>query len=48
MFMTRHRAENHAVYFLHKIGSGRAEPFYETSALKALGIGKLKEVKKAS
>jgi hypothetical protein len=22
-FMTRHRAENRAVYFLHKIGSGR-------------------------
>jgi hypothetical protein len=44
-FMTRHRAENRAVYFLHKIGSGRAEAFYETSAVKALGIGKLKEVK---
>jgi sulfide:quinone oxidoreductase len=35
-------------YFLHKIGSGRSEPFYETLALKALGIDKLKEVTMAN
>jgi sulfide:quinone oxidoreductase len=33
-------------YFLHKMRSGRSEPFYEKLALQALGIGKLKEVKK--
>jgi sulfide:quinone oxidoreductase len=32
-------------YFLHKMSSGRSEPFYETLALRALGIDKLKEVK---
>lgn len=31
-------------YFLHKIRSGRSEPFYEALAMKALGINKLKEV----
>ncbi|HEY9012651.1 MAG TPA: FAD-dependent oxidoreductase, partial [Devosia sp.] len=31
-------------YFLHKMQSGRAEPFYETLALRALGIDKLREV----
>jgi len=32
-------------YFLHKMRSGQAEPFYETLALRALGIDKLKAVK---
>jgi sulfide:quinone oxidoreductase len=32
-------------YFLHKIRTGRSEPFYERLALQALGIDKLKEVK---
>ncbi|RYC12036.1 NAD(P)/FAD-dependent oxidoreductase [Ciceribacter ferrooxidans] len=32
-------------YFLHKIKSGRAEPFYEKLALQVLGIDKLKAVK---
>ncbi len=31
-------------YFLHKIGSGRSEPFYEKLALQMLGIEKLKAV----
>ena len=31
-------------YFLHKVKSGKAEPFYERMALKALGIDKLKAV----
>ncbi len=31
-------------YFLHKIRRGTAEPFYETLALKVLGIGKLKKI----
>jgi sulfide:quinone oxidoreductase len=30
-------------YFLHKIRTGQAEPFYERLALQMLGIGKLKE-----
>ena len=32
-------------YFLHKIRSGRSEPFYERLALQVLGIDKLKTVK---
>jgi len=32
-------------YFLHKMRSGRSEPFYETLALRALGIDKLKQVR---
>ncbi|NKN35406.1 NAD(P)/FAD-dependent oxidoreductase [Agrobacterium sp. a22-2] len=32
-------------YFLHKIKSGQAEPFYEKLALQVLGIDKLKAVK---
>jgi sulfide:quinone oxidoreductase len=32
-------------YFLHKITSGTAEPFYEKLALQVLGIDKLKAVK---
>lgn len=32
-------------YFLHKIRSGKSEPFYERLALQVLGIDKLKEVK---
>jgi sulfide:quinone oxidoreductase len=32
-------------YFLHKVRSGKSEPFYERLALQALGIDKLKEVK---
>ena len=32
-------------YFLHKIKSGMAEPFYEKLALQVLGIDKLKAVK---
>ncbi|MCO6177507.1 MULTISPECIES: NAD(P)/FAD-dependent oxidoreductase [Ciceribacter] len=32
-------------YFLHKIRSGRSEPFYEKLALQVLGIDKLKAVK---
>lgn len=32
-------------YFLHKIRSGTAEPFYEKLALQVLGIDKLKTVK---
>lgn len=32
-------------YFLHKIRSGTAEPFYEKLALQVLGIDKLKAVK---
>jgi sulfide:quinone oxidoreductase len=31
-------------YFLHKVRSGRSEPFYETLALRVLGIDKLKTV----
>ncbi len=31
-------------YFLHKIRSGRSEPFYEKLAMQALGIDKLKAV----
>ena len=31
-------------YFLHKIRSGTAEPFYEKLALQMLGIDKLKAV----
>ena len=33
-------------YFLHKIRKGTSEPFYEKLAMQALGIDKLKEVKK--
>ena len=33
-------------YFLHKIKSGRSEPYYEQLALKVLGIDKLKAVEK--
>ena len=32
-------------YFLHKIRSGKSEPFYERLALQVLGIDKLKEIK---
>ena len=32
-------------YFLHKVRSGRSEPFYERLALQVLGIDKLKAVK---
>lgn len=32
-------------YFLHKIRSGKSEPFYERLALQVLGIDKLKEVR---
>ncbi|APH71997.1 NAD(P)/FAD-dependent oxidoreductase [Aquibium oceanicum] len=32
-------------YFLHKIRSGKSEPFYEKLALQVLGIDKLKEVR---
>ena len=32
-------------YFLHKIRSGKSEPFYEKLALQVLGIDKLKDVK---
>ncbi len=32
-------------YFLHKIRSGKSEPFYERMALQVLGIDKLKQVK---
>ena len=32
-------------YFLHKIRSGKSEPFYERLALQVLGIDKLKAVK---
>ena len=32
-------------YFLHKIRSGRSEPFYERLALQVMGIDKLKTVK---
>ena len=35
-------------YFLHKMRSGQAEPFYEKLALQALGIDKLKAVKQDS
>ncbi len=31
-------------YFLHKIRSGKSEPFYERLAMQALGIDKLKQV----
>ncbi len=31
-------------YFLHKMGSGHSEPFYENLAMRALGIEKLKAV----
>jgi len=31
-------------YFLHKIRSGKSEPFYERLAMQALGIDKLKKV----
>ena len=34
-------------YFLRKMRRGESEPFYETAALKMLGISKLKEVKAA-
>jgi len=34
-------------YFLRKMRRGESEPFYETAALKMLGIAKLKEVKAA-
>ena len=33
-------------YFLHKLRKGTSEPFYESLALKVLGIDKLKAVKK--
>ena len=33
-------------YFLRKLRQGRSEPFYESLALKVLGIDKLKETKK--
>jgi sulfide:quinone oxidoreductase len=33
-------------YFMHKMRSGRSEPFYEKLALQALGIDKLKAVTK--
>jgi sulfide:quinone oxidoreductase len=33
-------------YFLRKIRQGKSEPFYESLALKVLGIEKLKEIKK--
>ena len=32
-------------YFLHKLRSGKSEPFYERLAMQALGIDKLKKVK---
>ncbi len=32
-------------YFLHKIRSGKSEPFYEKLALQVLGIDKLKEIR---
>jgi sulfide:quinone oxidoreductase len=32
-------------YFLHKVRSGKSEPFYERLALQAMGIGKLKETR---
>jgi sulfide:quinone oxidoreductase len=32
-------------YFLHKIRTGKSEPFYERLALQALGIDKLKQIK---
>ena len=32
-------------YFLHKIRSGKSEPFYERLAMQALGIEKLKKVR---
>jgi len=32
-------------YFIRKMRNGESEPFYETLALKALGIDKLKAVK---
>jgi sulfide:quinone oxidoreductase len=32
-------------YFLHKMRSGKSEPFYEKLALQMLGIEKLKEIK---
>jgi sulfide:quinone oxidoreductase len=32
-------------FFLHKVRTGKPEPFYERLALQALGIDKLKEVK---
>jgi sulfide:quinone oxidoreductase len=34
-------------YFIRKMRKGASEPFYETAALNMLGIGKLKEVRKA-
>ena len=33
-------------YFLRKLRKGTSEPFYESLALKVMGIDKLKEVKK--
>lgn len=33
-------------YFLHKLRQGKSEPFYESLALKVLGIDKLKETTK--
>jgi sulfide:quinone oxidoreductase len=35
-------------YFLHKVRSGKSEPFYERLALQALGIDKLKDIKVGS
>jgi len=32
-------------YFLHKIRSGKSEPFYERLAMQVLGIDKLKDIK---
>lgn len=32
-------------YFLHKIRTGKSEPFYERLALQMLGIGKLKDTR---
>jgi sulfide:quinone oxidoreductase len=32
-------------YFLHKIRTGKSEPFYERLALQVLGIDKLKQIK---
>ena len=33
-------------YFLRKLRQGKSEPFYESLALKVLGIDKLKETTK--
>lgn len=32
-------------YFLHKVRTGKAEPFYERLALQVMGVDKLKEIK---